>query len=132
MSLVKERQKMILLADKSPFGWKTVLEYKHQDLADDEEDEKKISRAEARAARASKRLVTRSFGQQRRTSALPIARNSQLAVGQCLNTFNQLNPQLSPDKSPGVCFLAANRATREPPVPIICLQTISQINSQGD
>lgn len=33
---------LILLADKSPFGWKTVLEYKQQDLADDEEDEKKI------------------------------------------------------------------------------------------
>lgn len=33
---------LILLADKSPFGWKTVLEYKHHDLADDEEDEKKI------------------------------------------------------------------------------------------
>ena len=25
MSLVKERQKTILLADTSPFGWKTVL-----------------------------------------------------------------------------------------------------------
>ena len=33
---------LILLADKSPFGWKTVLEYIQQDLADDEEDEKKI------------------------------------------------------------------------------------------
>ena len=42
MSLVKERQKMILLADKSSFGWKTVLEYKHHDLTDDEEEEKKI------------------------------------------------------------------------------------------
>lgn len=60
MSLVKERQKMILLADKSPFGWKTVLEYEHHDLADDEEDGKKIYRAEAQAARDSKRFVTRS------------------------------------------------------------------------
>ena len=42
MELLKEPQKLILLADKSLYGWKTVLEYKHHDLADDEEDEKKI------------------------------------------------------------------------------------------
>ena len=39
--LLQEHQKLILLADKSQYGWKTVLEYKHHDLADDEEDEKK-------------------------------------------------------------------------------------------
>ena len=36
MTLLQERQKLILLPDKSPFCWKTVLEYKHHDLADDE------------------------------------------------------------------------------------------------
>jgi len=41
MELLQERQKLILLADKSQYGWKTVLEYKHHDLADDEEDEKR-------------------------------------------------------------------------------------------
>ena len=43
MSLLKERQKLILSADKSPYGWKTVLEYKHHDLAENEENEKKPS-----------------------------------------------------------------------------------------
>ena len=45
MDLLQDRQKLILLADKSPYCWKTVLEYKHHDLADDDEDEKKIYRA---------------------------------------------------------------------------------------
>ena len=46
MSLLKERQKLILLADKSPYGWKTVLEYKHHDLAEDDEIEPKPERPE--------------------------------------------------------------------------------------
>ena len=50
------RQKLIMLADKSPYGWKTVVEYKQHDLADDEEDEKKIYRAGARAARTVKKF----------------------------------------------------------------------------
>ena len=37
-----------------------VLEYKHHDLADDDEDEKKIYRAESRAARSTKRFASRS------------------------------------------------------------------------
>ena len=44
MALLQERQKVILLADQSPFGGNTALEYKHHYLADDEEDEKKIYR----------------------------------------------------------------------------------------
>ena len=47
--LLCERQKLILLADKSEFGWATVEEYKQHDLADDSEDEKRIHSAERRA-----------------------------------------------------------------------------------
>ena len=43
--------------DKSPYGWKTGLEYKHHDLAEDDEDQKKIYKAEARAARTSKKVL---------------------------------------------------------------------------
>ena len=50
MDLLQERQKLILLADKSQYVWKTVLEYKHHDLADDEEDEKKIYRAKKQSS----------------------------------------------------------------------------------
>jgi len=79
------------------------LEYKHHDLADDEEDEKKIYRAEARAARASKRFAPRGLGLQRR-SGIPVSRNSQLTVGQIPNSFTRVNQQLSVGRSAGLCF----------------------------
>ena len=41
ITLDKERQKLILLADKSQYGWKTVQEYLQHELADDSDDEKK-------------------------------------------------------------------------------------------
>ena len=58
-SLLAERQKLILLADKSDFGWKTVDEYVEHELAVDEEDGKKIRRAEERAEKAVKSTVAR-------------------------------------------------------------------------
>ena len=45
------------LADKSDFGWKTVDEYVKHELAVDEEDGKKIRRAEERAEKAVKSSV---------------------------------------------------------------------------
>ena len=92
MELLQERQKLILLADKSQYGWKTVLEYKHHDLADDEEDEIKIYRAESRAARSTKRFTS--------TSTTP-----QLSASQLPNLFSRVNPQLSSQRAAsGLCF----------------------------
>ena len=102
MSLLKERQKLILLADKPTYGWKTVLEYKHHDLAEDDEDGKKIYRAEARAARTSKCFAARDSNSQRRGSS--VVRSSQLAVAHLPNAFGRLNPQLSATRSAGICF----------------------------
>ena len=47
--LISERQKHILLADKSDYGWATVNEYKKHSLADGSDDEKRIFKAESRA-----------------------------------------------------------------------------------
>ena len=102
MSLLKDQQKLILLA-KSPYGWKTVLEYKHHGLADDKEDKKKIYRAEARAARASKHFAPHGLGLQCR-SGIPVSRNSQLTIGQIPNSFTRVNQQLSVGRSAGLCF----------------------------
>ena len=52
--LLSERQKHILLADKSDFGWSLIREYKRNDLAEDFDGEKKIIRAEARARTQAK------------------------------------------------------------------------------
>ena len=51
--LLDERQKLILLADKSEFGWKTVEEYTQHELAEDEQDAKKIRHAEEKAKKVS-------------------------------------------------------------------------------
>ena len=84
MELLQERQKLILLADKSQYGWKTVLEYKHHDLADDEEDEKKICRAESRAARSTKRFTSRPIRQR---SNVPFDFNNCAAFRLTINQF---------------------------------------------
>ena len=103
MELLQERQKLILLADKSQYGWKTVLEYKHHDLADDEEDEKKIYRAESRAARSTKRFTSRSTRQ--RSNVTSTSTTPQFSASQLPNLFSRVNPQLSSQRSSsGLCF----------------------------
>ena len=62
--LLTNRQKLILLADKSEFGWKTVEEYSQHELAEDEDDGKKIRRAEERAEKALKSASTRKTAKQ--------------------------------------------------------------------
>ena len=52
--LLTERQKHILLADKSDFEWSLIREYKRNDLAEDSDEEKKIIREEARARTQAK------------------------------------------------------------------------------
>ena len=55
-----EKQKHILLADKTDFGWSLIREYKRNDLAEDSDDEKKIIREEARARTQAKQNSTRN------------------------------------------------------------------------
>nr|XP_022342549.1 uncharacterized protein LOC111136182 [Crassostrea virginica] len=58
MELVKNRQKLIKLADSSQLGWKVVKEYESNPIAEDSDDEKKIYRAQMRAERKAKESNT--------------------------------------------------------------------------
>ena len=49
IELIDQRQKLILIADKSDYGWKTVGEYLDNELADDDQDAKKMKKAEKEA-----------------------------------------------------------------------------------
>nr|XP_034335951.1 uncharacterized protein LOC117692387 isoform X4 [Crassostrea gigas] len=51
IEMVKNRQKVIKLADSSQLGWKVVQEYQANPIADDSDDEKKMYRAQMRAER---------------------------------------------------------------------------------
>ncbi|XP_062581999.1 uncharacterized protein LOC134243774, partial [Saccostrea cucullata] len=55
IELIHQRQKLIKLADSSKTDWRTVQEYTQHELASDEEDEKRILKAEMRPKRSKKR-----------------------------------------------------------------------------
>ena len=51
LALLSERQKLIILADRSEHGWGVVAEYTADQLAEDSDDEKRIFKAEKAAER---------------------------------------------------------------------------------
>lgn len=85
--LLCERQKLILLADKSEFGWATVEEYKQHDLAEDSEDEKRIHSAERRARVALQ-------ARKKKKTTFSTSNNRSSSVGTPVSTSrSQFQPQ---------------------------------------
>ena len=79
IELIDQRQKLILIADKSDYGWKTVGEYLDNELADDDQDAKKMKKAEKDAqrkiakSRATKAAKARPWFRNPRSSGNTIA-----------------------------------------------------------
>lgn len=97
ITFLQESRELILLADESPYGLKT----KHYNLAEDEEDEKKIYRAESKKASAVKRTP------RERRKSLPAvqAKPPQLPASQLSKRFAPVNQQQSARRSASVvCF----------------------------
>jgi hypothetical protein len=81
--LVSQQQKHIRLADRSEFGWKFVKEYASDDLADNDEDEKRIAKAEKSAEKKAsvnkkKKATAHSAVSQSTSSRLPFNRSSSI------------------------------------------------------
>ena len=113
-SMLSERQKLILLADKSDFGWKTVEQYTQYELADNEEDGKKIRRAEERAEKAlksdaSKKPINQSSSLSRPSSSSRVSSQysrSSSSFGSFRNQRLRLSYPRSSDvpSRPGNCL----------------------------
>ena len=65
LTKIKQRNKHIKLADSSEGGWETVKQYQSNPLACDSEDEKKLQKAEFRAAQKKRRQEPKSFGKKK-------------------------------------------------------------------
>jgi len=108
-TLLAERQKHILVADKSEFGWMIIQEYKKNDLADDSDNENKIIRAEARARSQAKQNAQKAkarFAPVRRDfpKSLPISSNSAADSSSAMRPIPTLDGQSRSQIKPGSCF----------------------------
>lgn len=83
MDLIKSRQKLIKIADSSSEGWNAVKEYEENPLASDSEDEKRINRAESKAAKkADKNRKIKLQRNQTRYRLYPGSSRQSSAQGQ--------------------------------------------------
>ena len=93
--MIKQRQKIIRLADESELGWKVLDENMQSEIASDEEDQMKIHRAQARA-----RVKAKSErGKRSRRYMLYRQRPAETVTNQTYQSRTQQQ------QKPGVCYL---------------------------
>lgn len=99
--LIKQRQKLIKLADRSALGWSTVKEYVTDDLAENSDDEKRLRKAEKAAAVKKADSVkkirnqTKSRAPRSYAGSIPVQRSS----------FRRFTPYSIPSRFDNrVCF----------------------------
>ena len=109
--LIKERQKLTKIADRSEHGWATVEEYVADELVDNSDDEKRLYKAEARAGRKvnkskikKKPIIRRNLPWSQQTQSKPNSGSvPSLATPYSVGQSSQTNKsfQLS---TAGPCF----------------------------
>lgn len=99
IELIHQRQKLILIADKCEYGWKTVGKYLDNELADNDQDAKKMKKAEKEGqrklaeTRASKAARARSWSFKSTravgsTSVLPLQSSFAFPSGNYTSRFS--------------------------------------------
>ena len=112
ISLLRERQKLIKIADKSEFGWSTINEYVDDELADNEVDAKKIKKAEKRAADKLKSVQEKKRKVRKPQSANLAQGNSYTNAGFTAHNWRYFRPQSGRyfgDRQFDTCFRCGRR-----------------------
>ena len=103
-TLLTERQKHILLAEKSDFVWSFTREYKRNDLAEDSDGEKKVIRAEARACTQVKQSGCLKSRPTNRREHTALTTAMATASSQCSGKPIPIVHTRAPQAKPGSCF----------------------------
>ncbi|CAH3127403.1 unnamed protein product, partial [Pocillopora meandrina] len=83
-ALLHKRQKLIKLADSSEAGWDAVQEYESQDIASDDEDDKKIRNAANRKRKQKERERQQQSNKKRCTTPNLGTQDHHLFRGICI------------------------------------------------
>ena len=78
--LIRKRQKLIKIADKSKDGWQVVAEYESDELASDSEDEKRLKKARETASRKRRQKDQLTSGSGKKARAA-VGSDNQLFRG---------------------------------------------------
>ena len=104
--LIRKRQKLIKIADKSKDGWQVVAEYESDELASDSEDEKRLKKARETASRKrrQKDQLTSGCGKKARAA---VGSDNQLFRGKknCLQFTLRFHMVLDPLTHPTILLV---------------------------
>ena len=80
--LIRKRQKLIRIADKSADGWKVVDEYVSDELASGSEDEKRLKKANEAASRKRRQPTQGRCGPDKKFKGASASMDQQLFRGE--------------------------------------------------
>ena len=80
--LIRKRQKLIRIADKSADGWKVVDEYVSDELASGSEDEKRLKKAKEAASRKRRQPTQVRSGTDKKVKGSSTSTDQQLFRGE--------------------------------------------------